>query len=48
MRKLSTAAAVAAAENVLKKRRKFVKKTLFTYNIKKIKKILLESKFLIP
>ncbi len=48
MQKLSTAIAVAAAKKLLKKRRNFVNKLFYTYNIKKTKKNFSESQFLIP
>jgi hypothetical protein len=48
MQKLSTAAAVAAAKKLLKKRWNFVKLTFFTYKITKTKKFFFEYQFLIP
>jgi hypothetical protein len=48
MQKLSTAAAVAAAEKVTVKTENFCKLTFFLPIILKNKNFLLESKFLIP
>ncbi len=47
MQKLSTADAIAAAVKLSEKRRNFEKLTFYTYNIRKTKYFLLESKFLI-
>jgi hypothetical protein len=47
MQKLSTADAIPAAVKLSEKRRNFVNELFYTYNIRKTKKILLKSKFLI-
>jgi hypothetical protein len=48
IKKLSTADAITAAEKIVGKAAKLCKLTFYTFNIRKTKKILLESKFLIP